>query len=105
MVPGVDHCSGGPGPSVVNWVDEGLPEPSSDLAQLKNLSDADVHALMRVNMGRFLGLGISALSAGCDRERIATATRGANSGIKVRGESDTRRASRYSGRTTEEAPR
>ncbi len=22
MVPGMDHCSGGPGPSVVNWVDE-----------------------------------------------------------------------------------
>ena len=37
---------------------EGLPEPSTYLPQLKNLSDADAHALMRGNMGRFLGLPV-----------------------------------------------
>ena len=35
---------------------EGLAEPSDYLPQLKNLSEADVRALMRGNMARFLGL-------------------------------------------------
>lgn len=37
---------------------EGLAEPSDYLPQIKNLSDADTHALMRGNMGRFLGLEV-----------------------------------------------
>ena len=37
---------------------EGLPEPSVYAPQLKNLSDAEVHALMRGNMGRYLGLEV-----------------------------------------------
>lgn len=37
---------------------EGLPEPSAYLTQLENLSDDQVHALMRGNMGRFLGLQV-----------------------------------------------
>jgi predicted TIM-barrel fold metal-dependent hydrolase len=35
---------------------EGLPEPSAYLKQLEKLSADQVHALMRGNMGRFLGL-------------------------------------------------
>ncbi len=37
---------------------EGLPEPAAYLAQLKQLSSEQVHALMRGNMGRFLGLAV-----------------------------------------------
>jgi len=37
---------------------EGLPEPTAYLGQLKNLSGGQVHALMRGNMGRFLGLRV-----------------------------------------------
>jgi predicted TIM-barrel fold metal-dependent hydrolase len=37
---------------------EGLPHPSAYLGQLKNLSDEQAYALMRGNMGRFLGLDV-----------------------------------------------
>ncbi len=37
---------------------EGLPEPTAYLEQLKNLSDEQVHGMMRGNMGRFLGLDV-----------------------------------------------
>jgi predicted TIM-barrel fold metal-dependent hydrolase len=37
---------------------EGLADPSDYLPQIKNLSETEVHALMRGNMGRFLGLAV-----------------------------------------------
>ncbi len=37
---------------------EGLAEPSHYMPQIKNLSETETHALMRGNMGRFLGLAV-----------------------------------------------
>jgi predicted TIM-barrel fold metal-dependent hydrolase len=37
---------------------EGLADPSHYLPQIKNLSEAETHALMRGNMGRFLGVEV-----------------------------------------------
>ncbi len=37
---------------------EGLPDPALYLGQLKNLSEEQVYAMMRGNMGRFLGLAV-----------------------------------------------